>query len=41
MKIRDQFVKEDNKRSGIHTEELDINDLPPMVRAKIQGREFL
>lgn len=41
MKIRDQFIKDENQRVGIHTEEIEINDLPPMVRAKIQGRDFL
>jgi hypothetical protein len=41
MKVRDKFIKEENQRSGIHTEELEINDLPPLVRAKVQARDFI
>jgi hypothetical protein len=41
IKIRDQFVEKDNERSGIFTEELEINDYPQMVRARVQSRDFL
>lgn len=41
IKIRDQFVDKENEKSGIYTEELEINDYPQMVRARIQSRDFL
>ncbi len=28
MKIRDQFVEKENEKSGIFTDEVDINDYP-------------
>jgi len=41
MKIRDMFVEKENEKSGIFTDEVDINDYPQMVRAKVQSRDFL
>ncbi len=41
MKIKEQFVRDDNQRTGIFTEEVEINDLPALVRAKVQSRDFL
>lgn len=35
IKVRDQFVDKENEKSGIFTEELDINDYPQMVRARV------
>lgn len=35
IKIRDQFVEKENEKSGIFTEEIEINDYPPMVRGKV------
>ena len=28
MKIRDQFIQQDNQRNNIFTDEIEINDLP-------------
>lgn len=28
LKVRDQFVEKENERSGIFTEEIEINDYP-------------
>jgi hypothetical protein len=41
IQIRDQFVEKENEKSGIFTEEIDINDYPQIVRAKVQSRDFL
>ena len=35
------FVQEENLREGIHTREIEINDLQPMIRGRVQSREFL
>ena len=34
-------MQNDNVRSGIHTEDVDINDLPQMLRNKCQGKDFV
>lgn len=41
IKIRNQFVEEKNESRGIFTDEIDINDYPQFVRAKVQSRDFL
>lgn len=41
IKIRDQFVEKENEKSGIFTEEIEINDYPQMVRGKVQSKDFL
>ena len=40
-KIRDLFVEEENEREGIYTYEIEINDLMPLIRGKVQSREFV
>lgn len=35
------FVQEENIREGIFTREIEINDLQPMIRGRVQSREFL
>lgn len=34
-------MEKDNEKSGIFTEEIEINDYPQMVRARVQSRDFL
>ena len=41
LKIRDLFIEEQNEREGIYTFEIEINDLPPMIRCKVLSKEFL
>ena len=40
-KIRDLFIEEENIKEGIFTHELEINDLLPVIRGKIQSRDFI
>lgn len=40
-KIRDMYIDEENQREGIFTFEVEINDLQPMIRGKIQSRDFI
>ena len=40
-KIRDMYLDEENQREGIFTYEVEINDLQPMIRGKIQSRDFI
>jgi len=39
--IRNKFVEKENERSGIFTEEVEINDYPQFVRAKVQSWDYL
>ena len=41
LKIRDLFIEEQNEREGIYAFEIEINDLPPMIRCKVLSKEFL
>ena len=34
-------MEQENEKSGIFTEEIEINDYPQIVRGKVQQREFL
>jgi hypothetical protein len=36
-----KFIEKENEKAGVFTEEVDINDYPQMVRAKVQSRDFL
>lgn len=40
-KIRDMFIDQENQREGIFTQEIEINDLQPLIRGKVQSRDFL
>ena len=41
LKIRDQFVDEENQREGIFTDEIEINDYQPSIRIKVQSKDFV
>ena len=41
MRIRDQFVEAENTKDGIHSHEVDINDLNPHIRLKVQSKDFV
>ena len=41
MKIRDLFIEEENEKEGIFTCEIEINDLQPMIRCKVQTKDFI
>lgn len=40
-KIRDEFIQLENQREGIYTYEIEINDLQPIIRGKVQSRDFI
>jgi len=41
LKIRDMFVENENEREGIFTYDIEINDLQPIIRCKVQSRDFI
>ena len=41
LKIRDLFIEEQNERDGIYIFEIEINDLPPMIRFKTLSKDFI
>lgn len=41
LKIRDMFIECENEREGIFTYDIEINDLQPMVRCKVQSKDFI
>ena len=41
LKIRDNFVDEQNEREGIVTKEIEINDLAPALRCKVLSKDFI
>ena len=40
LKVRDQFVLAENAREGISSYEVEINDLAPQQRMKLQSKDF-
>ena len=40
IKIRDLFLEEENEREGIFAHEVEINDLLPVIRCMVMGKEF-
>ena len=40
IKIRDLFLEEENEREGIFAHEIEINDLLPVIRCMVMGKEF-
>ena len=41
LKVRDQYMYAENAREGISTYEVEINDLAPVQRMKLQSKDFL
>lgn len=41
FKVRDMFIEAENEREGIFTYEIEINDLQPIIRMKVQSKDFI